>query len=163
MSLICKRWVLLSDNFCTVILIQESNRQCYSFLWVCLLLSCRAFFPFLDFPSKSSLWTWTRHIRHTCLKSAVSQWKLPSSTKTCNAVWKTKHDLCCSLFYPGPVMDSKVFTCASAADLQKWMQHAEDRRYKAMMQPMSPSHCALSYLVLTNCCTASGYNCTKVL
>ncbi|XP_039459811.1 rho guanine nucleotide exchange factor 7 [Oreochromis aureus] len=46
-----------------------------------------------------------------------------------------------------PVMDSKVFTCASAADLQKWMQHAEDRRYKAMMQPMSPSHCALSYLL----------------
>lgn len=46
-----------------------------------------------------------------------------------------------------PVMDSKVFTCASAADLQKWMQHAEDRRYKAMIQPMSPSHCALSYLL----------------
>ncbi|XP_063320855.1 uncharacterized protein LOC134619061 isoform X2 [Pelmatolapia mariae] len=46
-----------------------------------------------------------------------------------------------------PVMDSKVFTCASPADLQKWMQHAEDRRYKAMMQPMSPSHCALSYLL----------------
>ncbi|XP_042083068.1 uncharacterized protein LOC102310392 [Haplochromis burtoni] len=46
-----------------------------------------------------------------------------------------------------PVMDSKVFTCASAADLQKWMQYAEDRRYKAMIQPMSPSHCALSYLL----------------
>nr|XP_004571028.1 uncharacterized protein LOC101463906 [Maylandia zebra] len=46
-----------------------------------------------------------------------------------------------------PVMDSKVFKCASAADLQKWMQHAEDRRYKAMIQPMSPSHCALSYLL----------------
>ncbi|XP_030589051.1 probable pleckstrin homology domain-containing family N member 1 [Archocentrus centrarchus] len=46
-----------------------------------------------------------------------------------------------------PVMDSKVFICASAAELQKWMQHLEDRRYKSMMQPMSPSHCALSYLL----------------
>ncbi|XP_035513037.1 uncharacterized protein LOC118324692 [Morone saxatilis] len=45
-----------------------------------------------------------------------------------------------------PVMDSKVFICASAAELQKWIQHIEDRRYKSMAQPMSPSHCALSYL-----------------
>ncbi|XP_047468061.1 pleckstrin homology domain-containing family N member 1 [Mugil cephalus] len=47
----------------------------------------------------------------------------------------------------GPMMDSKVFICASAAELQKWMQHIEDRSYKSMSQPMSPSHCALSYLI----------------
>ncbi|XP_047227312.1 uncharacterized protein LOC124871788 [Girardinichthys multiradiatus] len=46
-----------------------------------------------------------------------------------------------------PMVDSKVFICASAGELQKWMQHIEDRRYKSMMQPMSPSHCALSYLL----------------
>ncbi|XP_068589977.1 probable pleckstrin homology domain-containing family N member 1 isoform X2 [Cebidichthys violaceus] len=47
----------------------------------------------------------------------------------------------------GPMVDSKVFICASSAELQKWMQHIEDRRYKSMAQPMSPSHCALSYLL----------------
>ncbi|GLD74756.1 uncharacterized protein AKAME5_002608800 [Lates japonicus] len=47
----------------------------------------------------------------------------------------------------GPMVDSKVFICASAAELQKWMQHIEDRRLKSMTQPMSPSHCALSYLL----------------
>lgn len=46
-----------------------------------------------------------------------------------------------------PMVDSKVFICASAAELQKWMQHIEDRRYKSTTQPMSPSHCALSYLL----------------
>ncbi|KAM8755437.1 putative pleckstrin homology domain-containing family N member 1 isoform 1-T2 [Acanthopagrus schlegelii] len=46
-----------------------------------------------------------------------------------------------------PVMDSKVFVCSSAADLQKWINHIEERRYKSMTQPMSPSHCALSYLL----------------
>lgn len=47
-------------------------------------------------------------------------------------------------------MDSKVFICAAAAELDKWTQHIEDRRYKSMVQPMSPSHCALSYLVKDN-------------
>ncbi|KAI3357132.1 hypothetical protein L3Q82_015595 [Scortum barcoo] len=46
-----------------------------------------------------------------------------------------------------PMVDSKVFICASAAELQKWMQHIEDRKYKSMAQPMSPSHCGLSYLI----------------
>ncbi|XP_070695789.1 probable pleckstrin homology domain-containing family N member 1 [Pempheris klunzingeri] len=46
-----------------------------------------------------------------------------------------------------PVMDSKVFICTNAAELQKWMHHIEDRRYKSLAQPMSPSHCALSYLL----------------
>ncbi|KAM9751463.1 putative pleckstrin homology domain-containing family N member 1 isoform 1-T1 [Menidia menidia] len=46
-----------------------------------------------------------------------------------------------------PVVDSKVFVCSSAAELQKWMQHIEDRRYKSQMKPLSPSHCALSYLL----------------
>lgn len=46
-----------------------------------------------------------------------------------------------------PMMDSKVFICSSAAELKKWMQLIEDRRYKSLSQPMSPSHCALSYLL----------------
>ncbi|XP_008293496.1 rho guanine nucleotide exchange factor 7 isoform X2 [Stegastes partitus] len=46
-----------------------------------------------------------------------------------------------------PMVDSKVFVCATAADLQKWMQHIDDRRHKSTAQPMSPSHCALSYLL----------------
>lgn len=50
----------------------------------------------------------------------------------------------------GPMVDSKVFICASAAEQQKWMQHIEDRRHKSMAQPMSPSHCALSYLLPCN-------------
>lgn len=49
------------------------------------------------------------------------------------------------------MMDSRVFICASATELQRWMKHIEDRRYKSMTQPMSPSHCALSYLVITVC------------
>ncbi|CAB1427279.1 unnamed protein product [Pleuronectes platessa] len=47
----------------------------------------------------------------------------------------------------GPMVDSKVFICDSAAALQTWTQQIEDRRYKSMTQPMSPSHCALSYLL----------------
>ncbi|XP_029362747.1 rho guanine nucleotide exchange factor 7 isoform X2 [Echeneis naucrates] len=47
----------------------------------------------------------------------------------------------------GPMVDSKLVVCASAAELQKWMQYIDDRRYKSMSQPMSPSHCALSYLL----------------
>lgn len=50
-------------------------------------------------------------------------------------------------FHLGPMLESKVFICSSAADLQRWMQQIEDRKYKSMTQPMSPSHCALSYLV----------------
>lgn len=46
------------------------------------------------------------------------------------------------------MVDSKVFTCASAGESQRWIQHIEDRRYESMMQPMSPSQCALSYLVM---------------
>ncbi|XP_022049721.1 probable pleckstrin homology domain-containing family N member 1 [Acanthochromis polyacanthus] len=46
-----------------------------------------------------------------------------------------------------PMVDSKVFVCANAAELQNWMQHIEDRRYKSTTQPMSPTHCALSYLL----------------
>ncbi|XP_023191609.1 uncharacterized protein LOC111608964 [Xiphophorus maculatus] len=45
------------------------------------------------------------------------------------------------------MVDSKVFTCASAGESQRWIQHIEDRRYESMMQPMSPSQCALSYLL----------------
>ncbi|XP_019944311.2 probable pleckstrin homology domain-containing family N member 1 [Paralichthys olivaceus] len=47
----------------------------------------------------------------------------------------------------GPMMDSKMFICDSATALQTWTQQIEDRRYKSMTQPMSPSHCTLSYLL----------------
>ncbi|XP_023846278.1 probable pleckstrin homology domain-containing family N member 1 [Salvelinus sp. IW2-2015] len=47
----------------------------------------------------------------------------------------------------GPMVDSKVFTCASAAELNKWIHHMEERRYKSISQPLNPSSCALSYLV----------------
>ncbi|XP_010873710.1 pleckstrin homology domain-containing family N member 1 [Esox lucius] len=47
----------------------------------------------------------------------------------------------------GPMVDSKVFICASAMELHKWMHHMEERRYKSTSQPLSPSHCALSYLL----------------
>lgn len=49
--------------------------------------------------------------------------------------------------FPGPVMEPKTFICATAAELDKWMQLMEDRKYKSTAQPLSPSHCALSYLV----------------
>ncbi|KAM9855717.1 putative pleckstrin homology domain-containing family N member 1 [Aulostomus maculatus] len=46
-----------------------------------------------------------------------------------------------------PMVDSKVFICPTGAELQKWLQHIEDRRYKSKNQSLSPSHCALSYLL----------------
>ncbi|XP_028439234.1 pleckstrin homology domain-containing family N member 1 [Perca flavescens] len=46
-----------------------------------------------------------------------------------------------------PMVDSKIFICSSAGELQKWMQNIEDRRYKSLAKPISPSHCALSYLL----------------
>ncbi|KAM7410944.1 hypothetical protein PAMA_021080 [Pampus argenteus] len=46
-----------------------------------------------------------------------------------------------------PMMVSRVYSCPSAAELHKWKQCIEDRKYKSMMQPTSPSHCPLSYLL----------------
>ncbi|CAK6955022.1 probable pleckstrin homology domain-containing family N member 1 [Scomber scombrus] len=48
------------------------------------------------------------------------------------------------------MVDSKVFICSSAAELQKWIRHIEDITYQSATQPMSPSHCALSYLLPCN-------------
>ncbi|XP_057684397.1 rho guanine nucleotide exchange factor 7 isoform X3 [Corythoichthys intestinalis] len=45
------------------------------------------------------------------------------------------------------MVDPKIFICSNAAELQTWMKHIEDRRYKSRTQSMSPSHCALSYLL----------------
>lgn len=45
------------------------------------------------------------------------------------------------------MMDAKVFICSSAAELQKWIHHIEDITYQSAKQPMSPSHCPLSYLL----------------
>ncbi|XP_068073006.1 probable pleckstrin homology domain-containing family N member 1 isoform X2 [Danio rerio] len=47
----------------------------------------------------------------------------------------------------GPMVDSKIFICAGAAETKAWMENIEDRRYKSVRQQLSPSHSALSYLV----------------
>ncbi|KTG40277.1 hypothetical protein cypCar_00004399 [Cyprinus carpio] len=47
----------------------------------------------------------------------------------------------------GPMVDSKIFVCATAAETKAWMENIEDRRYKSLRQQLSPSHSALSYLV----------------
>lgn len=147
MHLVGGSWSTITDIF-------------FSFLKLCLLSSRRASFPFLDFPCEPSPGTLTPHIHHTCLRSAVSQCKLPGlKLRHGNTVYSTEHHSLRPFFHPGLMMDSKVFICASAAELQKWMQHIENRRHKSMEEPMSPSQCALSYLVMTYCCT-SGYNCT---
>ncbi|XP_019723682.1 rho guanine nucleotide exchange factor 7 isoform X1 [Hippocampus comes] len=41
----------------------------------------------------------------------------------------------------------KIFICPNAAELHTWMKHMKDRRHKSRTQPLSPSHCALSYLL----------------
>ncbi|XP_043079925.1 uncharacterized protein LOC122328345 isoform X1 [Puntigrus tetrazona] len=50
----------------------------------------------------------------------------------------------------GPMVDSKIFVCATAAETKAWMENIEDRRYKSLRQQLSPSHSALSYLVPCN-------------
>lgn len=59
------------------------------------------------------------------------------------------------MIYPlGPMMDSKIFVCATAAETKAWMENIEDRRYKSLRQQLSPSHSALAYLVdLIQSCT----------
>lgn len=107
--------------------------------------SLREFFPCPDFPSEPSLWIAACHIHHMCLRPAVSEGvHLRNDNLMSNSESKWHH-----CFHKGPMMESKVFICASAAELQKWLRHLEDRRYKSMTRPMSPSQSALSYLVRT--------------
>ncbi|KAK9954266.1 hypothetical protein ABG768_016352 [Culter alburnus] len=47
----------------------------------------------------------------------------------------------------GPMVDSKIFICASAAETKAWIENIEERRHKSLRQQLSPSHSALSYLV----------------
>ncbi|XP_031422225.1 uncharacterized protein LOC105898970 isoform X2 [Clupea harengus] len=47
----------------------------------------------------------------------------------------------------GPMVDSKIFICASASDRKNWMDNIDDRRYKSLRQQLSPSHSALAYLL----------------
>ncbi|XP_048034426.1 uncharacterized protein LOC125260223 isoform X2 [Megalobrama amblycephala] len=47
----------------------------------------------------------------------------------------------------GPMVDSKIFICASAAETKTWIENIEERRHKSLRQQLSPSHSALSYLV----------------
>lgn len=83
------------------------------------------------------------HIHHTCLRPAVSEGDLLRKDNRMSGS-ESQFNRC---FHTGPMMESKVFICPSAAELQQWLQHLEDRRYKSMTRPMSPSQCALSYLV----------------
>lgn len=107
--------------------------------------SLREFFPCLDFPSEASLWIAACHIPHMCLRPAVSEGvHRKNDNLRSNSEPKWHH-----YFHKGPMMESKVFICASAAELQQWLQHLEDRRYKSMARPLSPSQCALSYLART--------------
>ncbi|XP_042569108.1 uncharacterized protein LOC109045039 isoform X1 [Cyprinus carpio] len=50
----------------------------------------------------------------------------------------------------GPMVDSKIFLCATAAETKTLMENIEDRRYKSLRQQLSPSHSTLSYLVPCN-------------
>ncbi|MCI4387332.1 hypothetical protein PGIGA_G00072850 [Pangasianodon gigas] len=47
----------------------------------------------------------------------------------------------------GPMVDSKIFLCASATERRIWIENIEDRRCKSLRQQLSPSHTALSYLL----------------
>ncbi|XP_016891180.1 uncharacterized protein LOC103384923 [Cynoglossus semilaevis] len=47
----------------------------------------------------------------------------------------------------GPMVDSKIFICDSAAALKTWIQQIEDRRNKSTARPTSPIHSALAYLL----------------
>ncbi|XP_066527558.1 probable pleckstrin homology domain-containing family N member 1 isoform X2 [Hoplias malabaricus] len=47
----------------------------------------------------------------------------------------------------GPMVDSKIFICADAADRQCWIENINDRKCKSLRQQLSPSHSTLSYLL----------------
>ncbi|KAK3518868.1 hypothetical protein QTP70_014965 [Hemibagrus guttatus] len=47
----------------------------------------------------------------------------------------------------GPMVDSKIFKCASTAERKIWIENIEDRRCKSLRHQLSPSHSALSYLL----------------
>ncbi|XP_072306326.1 pleckstrin homology domain-containing family N member 1 [Eucyclogobius newberryi] len=46
-----------------------------------------------------------------------------------------------------PVVEPKVFVCATAAELHTWKQLIEERRHKSLALPPSPANCVLSYLI----------------
>ncbi|KAJ0036571.1 hypothetical protein NQD34_005248 [Periophthalmus magnuspinnatus] len=46
-----------------------------------------------------------------------------------------------------PVVEPKVFVCATAAELHTWKQLIEERRHKSLTLSPSPAHCVLSYLL----------------
>ncbi|XP_062872051.1 rho guanine nucleotide exchange factor 7 [Trichomycterus rosablanca] len=47
----------------------------------------------------------------------------------------------------GPMVDSKLFICSSAAYRKCWIEKIEDRRCKSLRQQLSPSQSTLSYLL----------------
>lgn len=101
--------------------------------------------PFWYFLASHHPWPW-------CVTFSTHVWDQQWVNKFSDimaTLWSSKHKLCSSCFHSGPVMESKLFICSSAAELQQWMQHLEDRRYKST-QSTSPSHCALASLVMTN-------------
>ncbi|KAF4078098.1 hypothetical protein AMELA_G00195460 [Ameiurus melas] len=61
----------------------------------------------------------------------------------------SQHDPCAPHMFEisGPMVDSKIFICANAAEQKIWIENIKDRRYKSLKQQLSPSHSALSYLL----------------
>ncbi|TSR39553.1 Rho guanine nucleotide exchange factor 7 [Bagarius yarrelli] len=60
----------------------------------------------------------------------------------------SQQDLSSPMFeISGPMVDSKIFLCASAAEQKIWIENIEDRRSKSLGPQLSPSHSALAYLL----------------
>ncbi|XP_072558362.1 probable pleckstrin homology domain-containing family N member 1 isoform X2 [Paramormyrops kingsleyae] len=47
----------------------------------------------------------------------------------------------------GPMVEARIFICASSTDRSVWLGSIEERRKRALRLQLSPSHSALSYLV----------------
>ncbi|KAF5906699.1 rho guanine nucleotide exchange factor 7-like, partial [Clarias magur] len=64
----------------------------------------------------------------------------------------SQQDLCAPHMFEisGPMVDSKMFICASSTERRIWIENIDDRRSKSLTQQLSPSHSALSYLLPCN-------------
>ncbi|KAI2649749.1 Rho guanine nucleotide exchange factor 7 [Labeo rohita] len=109
--------------------------------------------------SKLVLWGWTKKgLHHRIYTQPIREWEgqeahtygdiIHSSSVYLHSGY-TKQDPSSPHMFEisGPMVDSKIFVCATAAETKTWMENIEDRRYKSLRQQLSPSHSALSYLV----------------
>lgn len=86
----------------------------------------------------------------------IVQWFIKTMQKDpSNSTLMCTVPLCCA----GSMLHPKIFICPNAAALQTWMKHMKDRRHKSRTQPLSPSQCALSYLVMTIELSPSYHKC----